>query len=104
MFFLAQVPLATLGRRRRPPGLLDGHNMILGHCGLVRYRVWSSGDALAGPGGPRRRLLDLNARRSDVERATRGADPVVNFFEKSPKSSIFKVLCLLWKFNWIYFE
>ena len=61
--------MATLGRRRRPPGLLDGHNMILGHCGLVRYRVWSSGDALAGPGGPRRRLLDLRLTRSRGQRS-----------------------------------
>ena len=27
------------------PGLLDGPNMILGHCELVRDCVWSSGDA-----------------------------------------------------------
>jgi len=58
MFFLAQGPSATQGRRRRLPGLLDGPNMILGHCGLVRDCDWSSGDALAAPGGRRRRLLD----------------------------------------------
>ena len=95
MFFLTQDPLATLGRRRRPPGLLDGHNMVLGHCGLVRHCVWSSGGALATLGGRRRRLLDLKAKSSEVEWIIRGADPVVKISKKSEKSSIFKVLCLL---------
>ena len=35
------------GRRIRSAGLLDDHNMFLGHCGLVRDCVWPSGDALA---------------------------------------------------------
>ena len=72
MIFLAQDPLATLGRRRRSPGLLDGHNMLLGRCGLVRHRVWSSDDALAGPGVPRRRLLDLRLTRSTGQRRSPG--------------------------------
>ena len=55
MFFLTQSLWATLGRRRRLPGLLGGANMILGHCGLVRDCVWPSGDALAAPRGRRRR-------------------------------------------------
>ena len=78
-----------------PQSLLDAPNMILGHYGLVGDCVWSSGDALAGPGGPRRRLLDLKTKGSEVERITRGADPVVKIFGKSEKSSIFKMLCLL---------
>ena len=71
MFYLPQDPLATQGRRRRLPGLLDGPNMIPGHCWLVRDCVWSSGDALATSGGRRRHLLDLKARRSEVTRITR---------------------------------
>ena len=53
-FFLAQDPLATWGRRIRSPGLLDGHNMILGHYRLVRHCDWSSGGALATLGRRRR--------------------------------------------------
>ena len=68
MFFLARDPLATQGRRRRLPGLLDGPNMFLGHCGLVRHCVWSSGGALATSGGRRRCLLDLTAKESEVDR------------------------------------
>ena len=90
-----------LGHPGRPPGHLDAPNMTQGHCALVRDCIWSSGDALAGPGGPRRRLLDLKANGSEVERITRGADSVVKIFGKSEKSSIFKVFCLLWKFNWM---
>ena len=86
--------MATWGGRRRPPGPLDGSNMILGHYGLARHRVWSSGGALVASGGRRRRLFDLKARRSDMERITQGADPVVQIFGKSGKSSIFKVICL----------
>ena len=61
--------MTTWGRRKRPPGLLDGPNMILGHYGLARDCVWSSGAARATPGGCRRRLLDLKARRREVERS-----------------------------------
>ena len=41
--------------------------MSLGHCGLVRDCVWSSGAAHAAPRGRSRRLLDLRARRNEVE-------------------------------------
>ena len=54
------------GRPPRPPG---GPDMILGHHRLARHCVWSSGAAHAAPGSHRRRLLDLKARRSEVERS-----------------------------------
>ena len=66
--------------------------MILGHYRLARHYVWSSGAAHATPAGRRGRLLGLNVRRIEVERITRGADPVVKIFGKSKKSSIFKML------------
>ena len=64
------------GHPRRPPGPLGGSGMFLGHCGLIRHCVLSSVAAHAASGGRCGRLLDLKARRSDVERTTRGADPV----------------------------
>ena len=57
--------------------------MIRNHYRVDRQCVWSSGAAHAAPGGRRCRLLDLKARRSEVERITRGADPVVENFGKS---------------------
>ena len=56
-----------LGAPRASPGQLDAPSMTQGHCGLVRDCVWSSGDALAGPGGPRRRLLDLKTNGSTLK-------------------------------------
>ena len=56
--------LDTWGQPRRPPGPLDGPDMFLEHCGLVRGCVGSSGDAVGVPTGCRRRLLDLKARRT----------------------------------------
>ena len=52
-----------------PPG---GPDMILGHYRLARHCVWSSGAAHAAAGGRRGPLLDLKARRKEVERS--GAD------------------------------
>ena len=51
-----------LGHLRRLPGPLDAPNMALGHYGLVRQCVWSSGGAVATLGGRRRRLLDLKMK------------------------------------------
>ena len=62
MFFFTRHLSGTWGRRRRPHSLLDCPNMILGHCGLARHCVWSSGDALAAQGGRRRRLLELKIK------------------------------------------
>ena len=53
---------STWGHPRHPPGLLDCPNMFMGHCGLVRHCVWSSGGAHATLGGRRRRLLDLKIK------------------------------------------
>ena len=72
--------------------------MFLGHCGLVRGCVGSSGDAVGAPTGRRRRLLDLNARRSDVEWITRGADPVAEISENPKNHRILK--CFVWSENW----
>ena len=41
---------------------LRGSVMILGHCGLARHCVWSSGAAHTAPGGRRRRLLELKIK------------------------------------------
>ena len=91
--------MATWGHRRSPPpGPLDCPVMILGHYGLARHRVWSSGAAHAAPGGRRGRLLDLKARRSDVERITRGADPVVKILRISKNHRFLK--CFVWSENW----
>ena len=61
-FFLSWGLWATWGHPRRPPGPLGGPDMFLGHCGLVRDCVWSSGDALSAQGGRRRRLLELKIK------------------------------------------
>ena len=93
--------MATWGHRRPPPGPLDCPVMILGHYGLARaarHRVWSSGAAHAAPGGRRGRLLDLKARRSDVEQITRGADLVVKIFENFKNHQFLK--CFVWYQNW----
>ena len=58
MYFLIFFGMDTWSRRRHPPGPLDGSNIILGHCGLARDCVWSSGAAHAAPEGRRRLLLD----------------------------------------------
>ena len=70
--FLANGDLGPPQASPRPP---IGPDMILGHYGLARDCVWSSGAARAALGGRGRRLLDLKARRSEVGRVTRGADP-----------------------------
>ncbi len=59
MFFFVLEPVEGLEAFQTSPGPLDGPGMFLGHCGLVRDCVWSSGDALATLGGRRRRLLQL---------------------------------------------
>ncbi len=58
MFFLLE-PVGRLGPSQTFPSARDGSDMFLGHCGLVRDCVWSSGDALETLGGRRRRLLQL---------------------------------------------
>ena len=79
--------------------MLLGRPSIIGdHSGLARDGVWQSGAAHAAPGGRRGRLLDLKARRSDVERITRGADPVVKILRISKNHQILK--CFVWSENW----
>ena len=65
VFFFTWSTCDTWGTLGVPQGQLDAPNIILGHYGLVGDYVCSSGDALADPGGPRRRLLDINARSSE---------------------------------------
>ena len=54
------------------PRPLRGSVMILGHCGLARHCVWSSGAAHAVPDWRRPPFVAcLKARTSEVERITR---------------------------------
>ena len=85
MFKKGQKKLSQDVASAGAPGLLDGPSMFLGHCGLVRDCVWSSGAAHAAPRGHSHRLLDLRARRNDVQRTTRGADPGSRKFSKNEK-------------------
>ena len=73
----AQTLLDRLLCNPRPLGTCGD---IGGHRETLVQHLWATG-------GHRSRLLDLKARRSEVERITRGADPVVKIFG-NPKNLI----------------